>query len=292
MPVKVNGEVIPEEAINYELSRLVQFYSGFMPEDQIRQQLPAMREKAKEQAIGAKLLILEAMRLDMKVPASEISKKYDELIKQAGGREAFDKMLKSKNLSENYILDNIERGKKVDMLVEQVYHVIEEPTEAEMKDHFKEHAAEYSKTDRSQAQHILLKCDPKDNKELAVARSRLLKIKSEIENGAKFADLAAIHSDCPSGKSSGGSLGWFGRGMMVPEFDQAVFSMQIGELSDIIQTQFGVHIIYKTGHEDAAPAVYVEVADKIREFLRHAKRGAAISAYVNELKEKAKIEEN
>ncbi len=290
MPIKVNGETIPEEAINYELSRLVQFYAGFLPEDQIRQQLPAMKEKAKEQAIGAKLLIMEAMKLDMKVPAADISKKYEELIKQAGGREAFDKMLQSKNLSEHYVLDNIERGKKVDMLVEQVYHEVEEPTESEMKAHFKSHASEYSKTDRSQAQHILLKCDTKDSTELAVARSRLMQIKSEIENGAKFADLAAIHSDCPSGKSAGGSLGWFGRGMMVPEFDQAVFSMQIGELSEITQTQFGLHIIYKTGHEDAAPAVYAEVADKIKEFLRHAKRGAAISAFVDELKQKAKIE--
>lgn len=292
MTIKVNGEVIPEEAINFELNRLIQFYSGFMSEDQIRQQLPALKEKAKEQAVGAKLLIIEAMRLDMKVAGADIDKKFEEIAKQAGGKDALDKLLKSKNLSEKYVRDNIERGRKVDMLVEQVYHEVEDPTEEEMKEHFKEHAAEYSKPERAQAQHILIKCDPKDDKEMAVARSRLMEIKSQIENGSKFAELAVIHSDCPSGKKAGGSLGWFSRGMMVPEFDQAVFSMQIGELSEIVQTQFGVHIIYKTGHEDAAKAEYKEAADKIKEFLRHAKRGAAISAFVDELKQKARIEES
>ena len=94
---------------------------------------------------------------------------------------------------------------------------------------------------------------------------------------------------CPSGKE-GGSLGWFGRGMMVPEFDAAVFSMKDGEVSDIIETQFGYHIIYKTAHEEAGDADLDTVREQIRDHLLHARRGEAMTAYVDELKAKATVE--
>jgi peptidyl-prolyl cis-trans isomerase C len=94
---------------------------------------------------------------------------------------------------------------------------------------------------------------------------------------------------CPSGKE-GGSLGWFGRGMMVPEFDQAVFSMNVGDVSDIIETQFGYHIILKTDHEAPREADFDDVREQIRDFIRHARRGEAMTVYVDELKSKATIE--
>ena len=103
--------------------------------------------------------------------------------------------------------------------------------------------------------------------------------------------LAAAYSDCPSGKQAGGSLGWFGRGAMVPEFDHAVFSMKDGEVSDVVETQFGYHIIKKVAHLEAECPTFEEARDKIRDFLRHAARGEALNAYVEELREKATIEE-
>ena len=74
-------------------------------------------------------------------------------------------------------------------------------------------------------------------------------LKSEIEGGADFADVARQHSTCPSGKR-GGDLGQFGRGMMVPEFDEVVFSANIGEVQGPVETQFGFHLIEVTARED------------------------------------------
>ena len=68
-------------------------------------------------------------------------------------------------------------------------------------------------------------------------------LKAEIEGGADFADLAAKHSTCPSGKS-GGSLGSFGPGQMVPEFDKVVFSGEIKKVLGPVKTQFGHHLIW------------------------------------------------
>ncbi len=71
-------------------------------------------------------------------------------------------------------------------------------------------------------------------------------LKNRVETGTSFEQLAKEHSKCPSGEQ-GGDLGWFGPGMMVPEFDQACFSMEEGTISDPIKTQFGYHLIKLTG---------------------------------------------
>ena len=85
------------------------------------------------------------------------------------------------------------------------------------------------------ASHILVKTE-------AEAR----KLISDIKSGAKFEDLAKKHSTCPSGKE-GGDLGFFGKNMMVKQFEDAAFKMEIGQLSEPIKTQFGYHVIKVTG---------------------------------------------
>ena len=71
-------------------------------------------------------------------------------------------------------------------------------------------------------------------------------LKNQITEGASFSDLASQHSLCPS-KGAGGNLGQFGRGMMVPPFEQATFDLPIGSVSEPVQTQFGYHLIHRTG---------------------------------------------
>ena len=87
---------------------------------------------------------------------------------------------------------------------------------------------------RARARHILVdsaeKCED---------------LKTQIQGGASFADLAKQHSSCPSGKS-GGDLGEFGRGQMVPEFDQVVFSAPVNEVQGPVKTQFGYHLLEVT----------------------------------------------
>ena len=74
-------------------------------------------------------------------------------------------------------------------------------------------------------------------------------LKTQIENGADFADLAREHSTCPSGKQ-GGDLGTFGPGQMVPEFDRVVFSQEVGEVHGPVKTQFGFHLLEITNRQD------------------------------------------
>jgi parvulin-like peptidyl-prolyl isomerase len=77
------------------------------------------------------------------------------------------------------------------------------------------------------------------------ALNEIKALKDQVDNGADFAELAKANSDCPSGQQ-GGDLGFFGRGMMVPEFDQAAFNMEVGTVSDVVETDFGYHILQRT----------------------------------------------
>ena len=110
-----------------------------------------------------------------------------------------------------------------------------------------------------------------------------------VSGGADFAEEAKKNSDCPSGQE-GGSLGWFGRGMMVPEFDKVAFEMKKGEGSGVVSTQFGYHIIYKADEKGGGEQTLVDVHDQIKDLLRHEARGRAMDSFVAELKANAKIE--
>lgn len=289
--VRINGEIIPEAAIQYELTRLVKFYARHMSSEQVREQMPLLKEKAKDQAIGAKLLIAEADRLDIQVDDREVDAKLSELVKSCGGRAKFDKMIAAQGVPLDTFRQSLTRGCRVDKLVAKITEGAPEPTEGEMRAHYEAHPNEYRKPDRAQARHILVKPDLAGEAGEAVARSKIQEIRQQILDGASFTELATAHSECPSGQSHGGSLGWISRGAMVPEFDDVVFSMEIGKLSEVVETPLGFHIVEKISHEEGRPASYDEVRENIHEFLHHAHRGEVLSAHVVELKEKADIDE-
>lgn len=84
---------------------------------------------------------------------------------------------------------------------------------------------------------------------LVATEEQCVTLKQDIEGGADFAEVARQHSTCPSGQR-GGELGEFGRGQMVPEFDQVVFSADVGQIQGPVQTQFGYHLIEVTDRTD------------------------------------------
>lgn len=292
MTLRVNGTVIPEAAIQYELDRLVKFYSAHMSAEEIRGQMDSLRKRAREQAIGSKLLIEEASRLDLLVSPADVRQALDTMVENAGGEEAFEELLARQGIAMDVLRMNIVQGRKVDMLIEQITAGVEDPGEAEIRAHFEAHQEEYRKPEKARASHILVTPASGKAADHNVAKSLLLELRKRIDEGADFGDLAAAHSACPSGQRAGGSLGWFTPGMMVPEFDRVVFGLAEGEISDIVQTQFGYHLIMRTGAEPGEPAEFDDMREQIRDFLRHVRRGEVIAAHVQELKEKSAIEDD
>ncbi len=105
-------------------------------------------------------------------------------------------------------------------------------------------------SDQVRAAHILLMYAGSSRSTASRSKDEALQgiqgIKSQLDGGADFGDLAKEHSDCPSG-ARGGDLGMFGRGQMVGPFEDAAFGMPVGETSDIVETDFGYHVIRRLG---------------------------------------------
>ncbi len=281
----VNGQEISGEAVQFELDRLVRFYLGHgMTMDEVKKNLPKLEEKALDQAIGAKLLLDQAAKLDLPVSAADIDAEVAKVVAQVGGAENYRKALAAQGITEEQFRKELEKGAKVNKLVEQACSSVAEPTDDEVAAFYAAHKAEYVAPEQVLCQHILVKGSDD------AALDKIKGIRARIVDGkADFAEEAKKHSDCPSGQQ-GGSLGWFGRGMMVPEFDKVAFEMAKGEVSNIVTTQFGYHIIYKADQKGGGQQTLVDVHDQIRDLLRHEARGRAMDAYVAELREKATIE--
>ncbi len=281
----VNGQEISGEAVQFELDRLVRFYmSHGMTMDEVKKNLPKLEEKALDQAIGARLLLDQAAKLDMPVSAADIDAEVAKIVAQVGGAENYQKALAAQGITEDQFRKELEKGAKVNKLVEQACSSVAEPTDDEVAAFYAAHKAEYVAPEQVLCQHILVKGSDD------AALDKIKDIRARIVDGkADFAEEAKKHSDCPSGQQ-GGSLGWFGRGMMVPEFDKVAFEMAKGEVSNIVTTQFGYHIIYKADQRGGGQQTLVDVHDQIKDLLRHEARGRAMDAYVAELREKATIE--
>ena len=293
----VNGEPISQQAVQFELDRLMKFYlSHGMRKEEIQANLEKLVARAQEQAIGAKLLILRAEELDIAVSDAEVDREVARVVQQAGGRENFMRALAEQKLSEDELRANIRKGVRVNKLVQQACQGVAEPTEDEVSAFYTAHRAEFVSEEQVLAQHILVKTEGLDEADKAEAREKIKRIRARIvgagdagDVGQAFCNEARDNSDCPSGQQ-GGSLGWFGHGQMVPEFDQVAFALKCGEVSDIVETQFGYHIILKTDEHAGGQQELAEVAPQIRDLLRHQARGRAMDAFVGELRERAKIE--
>ncbi len=150
--------------------------------------------------------------------------------------------------------------------------------EEEVEAYYNENKAQFNKPAQAKASHILV--DTEDQAQ---------DIKKEIEDGLSFEEAAQKYSKCPS-NAKGGDLGFFGQGQMVPEFEQAVFAMEVGDMSAPVQTQFGFHLIKKTDAADGGEAEFGEVRSNIVQQLTVQKQNEVYYGKADALKEKYSVE--
>lgn len=149
-----------------------------------------------------------------------------------------------------------------------------QPTDAEIKAYYEQNLDTYNIPEQRHARHILLRTAPEANDETkSSTRKQLEEILAKARSGADFAELAKKYSEDGSA-ANGGDLGFFGRGQMVPAFDQAVFALKEGALSDIVETQFGFHIIKVEKIKPARQRQLAEVKDAIVDKLATEQGGA------------------
>ncbi len=292
MAIRVNGQKIPEQATLTELRRLIDFYSQHLPREELGRQMETLVKRAKEHAIGTKLLLDEVKRRHVEVPDAEVDASLAAMEKKAGGAPALDELLAKQRIDRDQLRASIRAGKQLDLLIARVTSAEPDPTEQELQAHYDENAERYAAPDQAQVRHILIKPSGNSEQDRATARSRLEALKRQVEEGEDFGSLATAFSECPSGKQSGGNLGWLARGATVEELDRVMFDMQVGDISDVIETALGLHIIEKLDEELGEPMAFADVRDRIHDLLLHERRGKALTQFVGKLREAAVIEED
>jgi peptidyl-prolyl cis-trans isomerase C len=135
--------------------------------------------------------------------------------------------------------------------------------DAEVKKYYDEHKDFFKKPETIQASHILIKAESEKPEDLAKAKKKADELLARLKKGEDFAELAKKESACPSG-AKGGDLGEFARGTMVPQFEQVAFTLKPGELSNVVETKFGCHLI-KGGQKNEGKTY--ELDDKVKKYI-------------------------
>ena len=149
-----------------------------------------------------------------------------------------------------------------------------QPTDEEMQDYYGDNRSEFQVQEQVQAAHILFKTAGESPESVQKIRQKAQKVLEEAKAGKDFAQLARQHSEDGSG-ANGGDLGFFGRGRMVPEFERAAFGLAKGEISNLVTTQFGFHIVKVLEKQAARTQAFDEVKGLIESSLTSEKAEAA-----------------
>lgn len=287
--VRVNGTAITR----LEVDRAVKV---MLAQNQVQQPLPPeimkqAQDAALEQLASAELLYQEASKLELKDLDKQIAEKVAQNRAKFGSDAEFEKALKSVDMTPKDMQDFTRKDIIISNFVETRFAAKATVTDAEARKFYDENQEKYfKKPESARASHILIgsdeKASPEDRKKAKEKAEALLK---RVKGGEDFAAIAKSDSTCPS-STQGGDLGSFGRGQMVPAFEKATFALKIGEISDVVETQFGYHIIKLTERQEATADKFEDVKVKIIEFLKREKVQKGLTEFIEQLRKTAKIE--
>ena len=285
----VNGSVITQEELDREMNLVRQRFANMgRPVGEV--QLLAIKGQVLETLISRELLYQEGQKKGIKVQKEKLEAEYEGLKNRFPSEEEFKNRLSSMKISEAEVKSQIERGLLIQQLIDkQIAQKVVVP-EKEVKGYYDSHPDSFRKPEQVRASHILIKLDAKaDESQKAAARKNLEEIRRRLLKGEDFVSLAREFSEGPS-SVKGGDLGYFGRGQMVKPFEDAAFALKIGELSNVVQTRFGCHLIKVTEKRPETIIAFADIKDRLQQYLKDEKLQQEVTVYVEELTTKAKVE--
>ncbi|NVN91579.1 MAG: peptidylprolyl isomerase [Desulfuromonadales bacterium] len=284
---RVNGKPIYAA----ELQRAKKAYQNGQP----KQEIPADKQKEFDQQALTQLVSAELLyQAGQKLMIKDLDKQVDEKISQGKKRfpteQDFEKAIKALDMTESSLRDYTRRDIVISNYVQQNFASKITVSEEESKKFYDQNADKFKQPETVRASHILIGVDPKaTDEDKKKAREKIESVRRALAGGSDFAKLAKENSTCPSSQQ-GGDLGYFGKGQMVPAFEQVAFSLKPGEISDVVETQFGYHIIKVMDKKDASTVPFKDAKPRIDDYLKGQKLTAAVTSYLDETRKTAKIE--
>lgn len=280
----VNGKDITEQQVLSEMDKIIQGSGRQIPPQLQQQAKVQMYTGIVDKIVTYNLLQDIAKEKQITVDDQDLEKEIQRVKAELPSEEDFKKALEQRGMTEEsfkqLVRENLLPRKVVDTQMKPV-------NEADIAKFYEENKAEMKQEETVHASHILISVPQTATAEQkAQAKQKIETIRKDIvDNKIAFADAAKANSDCPS-KSKGGDLGEFKKGDMVPPFEQAAFTLDPGKVSDVVETQFGYHIIQVQEHNQPKELTLEESKDTIKSQLEDKSR----MDYLEQIKKDAKIE--
>lgn len=266
----VNGTEITKDQLeknfNYQ-QKMAQVNQGPAPTE----------EETLEGLIGQELILQKAKELEINIE----DEKIEEIIADYKDTEDFKKFLEQVGID----LDFYKKLVKIQLIISEFRDEIEDSTDEEVDKYIAENEMVKDYLVEIRARHILIGTEDQSEEVLNKAKKEAEAILDELKNGADFAELAKEKSTGPSGEK-GGDLDFFRKGDMVPEFDEAVFDLEVGEISDLVRTQYGYHIIKLEEIRDLSE----EEMEVVREEIKNVVKDEKLKEQIDSWREEADIE--
>jgi parvulin-like peptidyl-prolyl isomerase len=284
MAILVNGQRVEDREIQEEAARLRPSYEQAFANLEAEAREAQLLDWSKENVIERVLLRQEAKSSGPAISAADVDVAFTKL------KERYEKV---EDLYKEFGVDSDEKAKemielqmKVEHKIGEIYAKTPKPTEAEIAEYYEQNKEKFASGEQIRVAHIVKYVNWQTDE--AAAREAVEQAHKEIAAGAPFEMVAAKYTDCGD---RGGDLGYVVRGQLVEEFEDVVFNLNPGQVSDVFRTRFGFHIAKL--YDRRAPAIppLKEVKDQAVEQAAEHKREQVLGEYLDSLRGKATVEE-
>lgn len=284
MAIIVNGERIEDQEIREEAERLRPSYEQAFADEDAQARETRLMDWSKENVIERVLLRQEAKSNGEEIPASDVEAALATLKERF---EKPDELYKEFHAdSEEKVKEIIELQMKVERRISGVYATAPEPSEREIREYYEQNKERFASGEQLRVAHIVKYVNWQTDE--ATALEAVTQAHNEVKGGAPFEAVVDKYTDCAD---SGGDLGYVTRGQMVEEFEDVVFNLNPGQVSDVFRTRFGFHVAKVYDRRPPAVAPLKEVKQQIAEQIAEQKREQALGDYLDGLRRKATVEE-
>ena len=287
----VNGTAITQSDLDREFSRIK------LQADRRQQTLnpsavSQIKNRILETLIHRELLYQTSLDQGFVLDDSEVDQSLEQIKQRLSPGKSFAQALAEIHVSETDFRNEIKKAMLIQKLMEKEVYSKISISEKDARIFYDNNPQFFQEPERIRASHILIKLDkPADESQRAKALKKIEDIQTRLKNGENFAELAKEFSEGPSGKN-GGDLGVFDRTKMVKPFSEAAFALETGEISGIVETQFGFHIIKVTEKLPKTKLKYEDVKERILQTMRRQKIQEATATYLDQLKKTANIQKS
>ena len=288
--VTVDGTQISERQLQMAIDNYLQQQGTNIGAIRDPKRFKEVRAQILEVLIGQELLWQAASRDETIAEDAEVDQAFQRYQAQFDDATALAIKLREGGYNQDTFYEDLRHRISAQKWIDKYVKSNLEVSADEVHAFYLENGQEFTRPEQIRARHILIKLESGASDEAREnARSVLSGVRQKIDGGGDFAALAKQISQGPSA-TKGGDLGYFMRGQMVAPFEQAAFALAPGEVSDIVETQFGLHLIQLVDRKPALQYAEQDISERIREHLMQQKYQPAVDAAVDRLKDEARVE--